>query len=117
MTAARSEARTARITRSTGVILHAGTPRIDRMADSHGLKSQYEVAMERLQKAEAESGVEHHAPTEKQKAAIAEIRNLYEAKLAEIDVLYNSRRLTSDPAEETAREEEHRRDRARLVSE
>ncbi len=87
------------------------------MADTKGLKSQFELAMERFEKADAESGVEHLAPTAGQKAAIAEIKNVYEAKLAEIDVLYNSRRLSSDPAQEAAHEEEHRQDRARLTSE
>ena len=49
---------------------------------------------------------------------IAEIRNFYEAKIAEIEVLHQGRlRTTYDPAERVAREEEYRRDRERLSTE
>ena len=53
------------------------------MADDQRLKSSFELAMERLQKSDAAAGVERQPVTEAQKAAIAEIRNFYEAKLAE----------------------------------
>ena len=56
--------------------------------------------------------------TDEQKAAIAEIRNFYEAKLAELEVLHQGRlRTTGDPAERQEREQEYRRDRERLTSE
>ena len=55
-----------------------------------GPKSAYELAMERLRQKDAEAGIEHKALTEEQKAAIAEARNLCEAKLAEREVLYRS---------------------------
>lgn len=87
------------------------------MADT-GPKSSYELAMERLRKKDEEAGVEAKPPTAAQKAAIAEIRNFYTAKLAEADVLHQGRlRATVDPAERAEREQEYRRDRERLTSE
>ena len=85
--------------------------------DQH-LKSSYELAMERLRKSDEAAGVERRPVTKAQKAAIAEIRNFYEAKLAEVEVLHQGRMLTTvDPAERAARDEEYRRDRERLTSE
>ena len=74
--------------------------------------------MERLRKNDEEAGVERRPVTDAQKAAIAEIRNFYEAKIAEVEVLHQGRlRTTVDPAERAAREEEYRRDRQRLSTE
>jgi hypothetical protein len=82
------------------------------------MKSAYELAMERLQTKDQEAGVERRPVTDEQKVAIAEIRNFYEAKLAEVDVLHQGKsQMLVDPAEREARDEEYRRDRARLVSE
>jgi hypothetical protein len=82
------------------------------------MKSAYELAMERLQKQDADAGVVHAPLTDAQKAAIAEIRSLYESKLAEVQVLHEGRlREMFDPAERDARMEEYRRDRERLTSE
>lgn len=69
-----------------------------------GPKSAYELAMERLRKADEAAGVERKPVTEAQKAAIAEIRNFYEAKIAELTVLHEGRmRAIEDPGErETA---------------
>jgi hypothetical protein len=87
------------------------------MADT-GPKSSYELAMERLRKKDEAAGVEAKPPTAAQKAAIAEIRNFYTAKLAEADVLHQGRlRATVDPAERAEREQEYRRDCERLTSE
>ena len=81
------------------------------------LKSAYELAMERLRKQDAQTGVEQRPLTEAQKTAIAEVRNFYEAKMAEQDVLQQSRlRRTFDPAEREAIEAELRRDRERLAT-
>jgi hypothetical protein len=81
-------------------------------------KSAYELAMERLRKKDAEAGIEHRPITDEQKRAIAEIRNFYEAKLAELDVLHQSTlRATIDPQERAAREQEYRREREHLASE
>jgi hypothetical protein len=86
--------------------------------DDKGLKSAYELAMERLNKQDAEAGIERRPLTDGQKAAIAEIRSFYEAKLAEQEVLHQGRlRGTVDPVERAALEEGYRRDRERFVSE
>jgi hypothetical protein len=82
------------------------------------MKSAYELAMERLRKQDEEAGVEQRPLTEAQKAAIAEVRNFYDAKMAEQDVLQQSRlRKTFDPAERETIEAQTRRDRERLASE
>ncbi|MEW5982270.1 MAG: hypothetical protein AB1806_07850 [Acidobacteriota bacterium] len=81
-------------------------------------KSAYELAMERLRKKDAEDGVEPIILTEEQRAAIAEARNFYEAKLAEREVLYQSAVVrTMEPEAREALEQEYRRDRDRLNSE
>lgn len=88
------------------------------MANETGLKSAYELAMERLRKSDEAAGIQHEPVTDEQKAAIAEIRNFYEAKLAEVEVLHQGQiERLHDPAERTLREEEYRRDRERLTSE
>ena len=88
------------------------------MADDSAPKSAYELAMERLRKKDADAGIEHTPPTEAQKAAIAEIRNFYEAKLAEIEVLHQGKlRATFDPEAQAVFEQEYRRDRERLTNE
>jgi hypothetical protein len=88
------------------------------MPDDTAPKSAYELAMERLRKKDAEAGVEPATLTDAQKAAIAEIRNFYEAKLAEVELLHQGRmRSTFDPTELAAREAEYRRDRERLSTE
>jgi hypothetical protein len=88
------------------------------MTDDQAPKSAYELALERLKKKDAEEGVEHRPLTDSQKASIAEIRNFYESKLAELEVLHQGQmRRTADPAERETREEEYRRDRERLNSE
>jgi hypothetical protein len=88
------------------------------MADDKAVKSAYELAMERFKKQDKEAGIERKPLTEEQKAAIAEIRNFYEAKLAEAELLHQDRMLaTLDPAERAKRDEEYRRDRERLSTE
>ena len=88
------------------------------MTDDQAPKSAYELAMERLKKKDAEEGVERKPVTAEQKAAIAEIRNFYEAKLAELEVLHQGHMRSSfDQAERDTREQEYRRDRERLGSE
>ena len=88
------------------------------MTDDTGPKSAYELAMERLKKKDAEAGVERRPVTDAHRAAIAEIRNFYEAKLAELDVLHQGRMRNSvDPGERATGEQEYRRDRERLTTE
>ena len=74
--------------------------------------------MERLRKADSAAGIETRPLTESEKAAIAEVRNFYEAKLAEQDVLHHSQlRRVMDPAERETLEQGYRRERERLTSE
>jgi hypothetical protein len=88
------------------------------MSDDAAPKSSYELAMERLRKKDADAGITHQALTEAQKATIAEIRSLYESKLAELEVLFQGQmRGMFDPAERQRREEEYRRDYERISSE
>lgn len=82
------------------------------------LKSAYELAMERLRKKDAEGGVEHTALTGEQKAAIAEVRRFYEAKLAQHEVLHQSSlRKTIDPDEQAKLNEDYQREREKLAAE
>jgi hypothetical protein len=82
------------------------------------MKSSYELAMERLRKKDADEGVTVRPVTDAEKAAIAEVRNFYEAKMAEQDVLHQSAmRRSVDPAERDLLEQQFRRDRERLTSE
>lgn len=88
------------------------------MPDDKAVKSSFEIAMERFKKSDAEAGVTRQPLTDSQKAAIAEIRNFYEAKIAETELLHHSRlRSLFDPAERATREEEYHRDRERLTTE
>lgn len=81
-------------------------------------KSAYELAMERLRKKDAEEGVTMRRLTDAEKAAIGEVRKIYEAKLAQEDVLYQSKmRTVIDPAERDEAERQFRRERERLTSE
>ena len=88
------------------------------MTDDGSPKSAYELAMERLRKKDAEAGVTRQPVTDAQKAAIAEIRNFYEAKLAELDVMHQSKlRASVDPEARATLEQEFRRERERLTTE
>jgi len=82
------------------------------------LKSALDLAMERLKKKDEEAGVASRPVTDEQKAEIAEVRNIYEARLAEAEILYQSKlRTIFDPAARAEHEEAYRRDRERLTSE
>jgi hypothetical protein len=88
------------------------------MATEEAPKSAYELAMERLRAKDKAAGIEEKAVSEEQKGAIAEIRRVYEARLAEREILHRSNlRKAADPAADEVLEEEYRRDRERLVSE
>jgi hypothetical protein len=85
--------------------------------DDKPLKSSLELAMERLKKKDADAGVESRPVTDEQKAAIAEARSFYGAKMAEAEVLHQSKmRVTLDPGQRDALDQEYRRDRERLTS-
>ena len=82
------------------------------------LKSAVELAMERLRRQDADAGIESRPLTDAQKASIAEVRNFYHAKMAQADVLRQSRaRVTFNPEERQRIETEFRVDRERLTSE
>jgi hypothetical protein len=88
------------------------------MSDDNAPKSAYELAMERLRKKDAEAGVERQPVTDAQKAAVAEVRSFYEAKLAQLDVMHQSKmRAVLDPAARDTLEQEFRRERERLTTE
>lgn len=81
-------------------------------------KSAYEIAMERLRRKDKEAGIEERSVNDKQRAAIADLRRVYEAKLAEREIMHQAAlRKTDDPEAQAALEEEYRRDRERLGSE
>src|SRR6478672_2869229 len=80
-------------------------------------KSAYELAMERLKKKDAEAGIVEQKLTDEQKAAIGEARSIYEARVAERQILHRDKRLAMvDPAEIEKMEEEYRRDMERFAS-
>ena len=59
------------------------------------LKSAYELAMEKLRARDREKGIEEAAAlSEEQKTRIEEIRTQARAKLAELEILWKSRRAT-----------------------
>jgi len=81
-------------------------------------KSAYELAMERLRKKDQEAGVEQRRLTDEERAAIADVKKVYEARLAEREILHRSKLAqTADPEARVTLEEEYRRDRERIVSE
>jgi hypothetical protein len=87
------------------------------MNDEKPLKTSVELAMERLARKDADAGIESTPLTDAQKAAIAEARNFYDSKIAEREVLHQSKlRTTHDPAEREQLQLEYRRDRERLTS-
>jgi hypothetical protein len=78
-------------------------------------KSALELALERLRKKDATDGVVEKALTEEQKAAIAEVRQIFSAKSAQEEILYKSKLATTwDPDERAKMEEGYRRDMQRL---
>jgi hypothetical protein len=84
------------------------------------IKSSFELAMERLKKKDADEGVTAQPLTEEKKAAIAEVRSLYDAKIAEQDILQQSamkNMLGADPAEVEEVSRRFRRERERLAGE
>jgi hypothetical protein len=90
------------------------------MTEDGGPKSAFELAMERLRKQDAEEGVTTRALTDEEKAAIAEVRSLYDSKIAEQEILQASAMKhlqAADPAEREEVERRFRRERERLASE
>ena len=74
--------------------------------------------MERLRKKDQEAGVEERRLTEEQRAAIADVKKIYEARLAEREILHRSKLAAmADPEARAALEDDYRRDRERIASE
>jgi hypothetical protein len=79
------------------------------------MKSSYELAMERLRKKDADEGRVETPLSDDQRAAIAEARSLYAAKVAEAEILHRSAVAGAfDPAVLAELAENHRRDLARI---
>jgi hypothetical protein len=80
-------------------------------------KTAYELAMERLRKKDTESGVDERPLSAEQKVAIAEARQVHDAKVAEREILHQAALRGAGSHEEIERlNEELRRDRERLAS-
>ncbi|MSO52509.1 MAG: hypothetical protein CK533_01130 [Acidobacterium sp.] len=78
-------------------------------------KSALELAMARLKKQDADAGVIEHPLTNDQKNEIGEIRKTYAAKLAQEEILYQSKLAGSVDFEQRQTMDEHyRRDVERL---
>jgi len=76
--------------------------------------------MERLRKQDEEKGIAARPVTDEQKATVAEIRSLYDSKIAEQDILQQSamnRLLGADPAELDVVASQFRQERQRLATE
>jgi hypothetical protein len=80
-------------------------------------KSALDLVLERLKKQDAEAGIHETPLTDAQRAAIAEARNVYEARVAERRIMHQSAiQKTFDPAELQTLEESLRRDLERFES-
>jgi hypothetical protein len=85
---------------------------------SDGPKTALELAMERLRQKDREAGVAERPLTDEQKAKIAEIRNFYDAKLAEREILHQSDLRKAQSQEAVAKlNDEMAQDRDRLTRE
>jgi hypothetical protein len=90
------------------------------MPDDQGPKSSLELAMERLRKKDAEAGITARPMTDQQKNAIAEVRSLYDSKIAEQEILQQAAMRNLLSAESPELEEvtrRFRREKERLASE
>ena len=84
---------------------------------SEAPKSALELVMERLRKKDAEAGVTETPLTDAQRAAIAEARSVYEARVAERRIMHQSAVVrTLDPEERQALDEAMRHDLERFES-
>lgn len=89
------------------------------MSDDEAPKTAYELILERLKQKDQAEGVPERTPaTDEQKQKIAELRRVYEARLAEREILHQSARRKAADAESLDQvEQEYRRDRERITSE
>jgi hypothetical protein len=89
------------------------------VAEDDAPKSAYEIILERLKRQDREQGVSEQALSDEQRSRIAELRRVYEAKLAEREILHRSalRKAEGDPEAVEKLEQEYRRDRERVTAE
>jgi len=81
-----------------------------------GPKTAYELAMERLRRKDQEGGVVERPLTDAQKAAIAEARRVYDAKIAEREILHRDALRKAKTAEDVVKlNEELAQDRDRYL--
>ena len=89
----------------------------DNRSSAKGMKSAYELALERLES----QGIERPSETalsDEQKRAIAEARSLTESKLAELEILHRDRmRKLEDPVKLGEQDEFYRLEKERLAAE
>lgn len=90
---------------------------LKRMAEkdkASGMKSAYELALERLEKQGIERPREEALP-EEMRQQVAEIRRQAEAKLAELEILHRDRLKSQyDPAKRQEEEDDYVRERRRI---
>jgi len=85
--------------------------------DEEAPKSAFELAMERLRRKDREAGIEERPLSEEQRTAIADVRRVHDARLAEREILFEAdRRRAVDPEALAKLEEDYRRDRDRISS-
>jgi hypothetical protein len=73
------------------------------MSNDDAPKTAYELAMERLRRKDREEGVVERPLTDAQKAAITEARKVYEAKVAEREILHRDALRKARSQEEVAK--------------
>jgi hypothetical protein len=88
------------------------------VADEDEPKTAYELILERLKQKDRAEGVSERSLTDQQKSEIAEVRKVYDAKLAEREILHQAdRRKADDPEALEHLEQDYRRDRERIANE
>jgi hypothetical protein len=86
------------------------------MGTDEAPKSAYELAMERLRKKDREAGGDDQPLTDAQKAAIADARQVHQAKSAELEILHHAALRKATTREEIDQlNEKWRRDQERLA--
>ena len=81
-------------------------------------KSAYELAMARLKQKDADTGTVDTPLTEAQRAAIADVRQVYAARRAQAEIMLTAARATAHDVETLGRlNEEFRRDTDRMARE
>jgi hypothetical protein len=88
------------------------------VSDEEEPKTAYELILERLKQKDKDEGKSERPLSAEKKAKIGELRKVYEAKLAEREILHQAdRRKAQDPEALEHLEEDYRRDRERVASE